>query len=106
MLRHPAFPNQRTLATLLKTCTSLSLLSFGLQLHALSIRLALPSEPFCGSAASALVNFYSKSKHPDQALKVLDEMPDEVSNAAFVVGLAQTSHSLDALRLFAHMRSY
>ncbi|GAB2294320.1 hypothetical protein Dimus_028530 [Dionaea muscipula] len=104
MLRHPTLPNQRTLATLLKTCTSLSLLSFGLQLHALSIRLALSSEPFCGSA---LVSFYSKSKHSDQALKAFDEMPkrDEVCYAALVVGLAQTSHSLEALRLFARTRS-
>ncbi|GAB4850845.1 hypothetical protein Ancab_030146 [Ancistrocladus abbreviatus] len=103
MLRHPTLPNQRTLASLFKTCASLSLISFGLQLHSLALKLSLASQPFCGSA---LVNFYSKGKLPDAAHKVFDEIceRDEVCFAAIVVGLAQSSRPIVALSLFADMR--
>ncbi|XP_057958802.1 putative pentatricopeptide repeat-containing protein At5g52630 [Malania oleifera] len=104
MLRHPTLPNQRTLASLLKTCASLSALSFGLQLHSLSLKLYLAAQPF---AASALVHFYGKCRLPDEARKVFDEIPqrDEVCYASTIVGLAQNSRSVDALSVFADMKS-
>ncbi|OVA02323.1 Pentatricopeptide repeat [Macleaya cordata] len=104
MLRHPTLPNQRTLASLIKTCASLSSFPFGLQLHSLSLKLSLSYLPFTGSA---LINFYSKSHQPNDALKVFDKIPerDEVCYAAIIVGLAQNSRSSKALSLFAEMKS-
>ncbi|KAA8528067.1 hypothetical protein F0562_035064 [Nyssa sinensis] len=103
MLRHPILPNQRTLASLFKSCASLSSLSFGLQLHSLSLKLSLSTQPF---TASALVHFYSKTRHPDDARKVFDETPhrDEVCYASLIVGLAQNSRSIDAVSYFGDMR--
>ena len=102
MLRHPTLPNQRTLASLFKTCAALSALSFGLALHSLSIKLSLSSQPFSGSA---LVNFYSKSRLPADARKAFDNIPDpdEVCYGAILVGLAQNSRPIDAMSAFAEM---
>ncbi|XP_022722337.1 putative pentatricopeptide repeat-containing protein At5g52630 [Durio zibethinus] len=105
MLRHPILPNQRTLASLFKTCVSLPrCLFFGLSLHALSFKLSLNAQPFSGSA---LINFYSKYRLPVYARKVFDEMPerDEVCYAAVIVGLVQNSKPLESLSLFAVMKS-
>nr|XP_011462405.1 PREDICTED: pentatricopeptide repeat-containing protein At4g33170-like [Fragaria vesca subsp. vesca] len=105
MLRHPTSPNQRTFATLFKTCASLSFLSFGLSLHSLSLKLGLSSEPYSGSA---LIHFYSKCGMPVYARKVLDEIPqrdrDAVCYGAAIVGLAQNSRPIDALSAFADMK--
>nr|XP_043614361.1 putative pentatricopeptide repeat-containing protein At5g52630 [Erigeron canadensis]XP_043614362.1 putative pentatricopeptide repeat-containing protein At5g52630 [Erigeron canadensis] len=105
MLRHPTFPNQRTLAIVLKTCASLSSLSFGLQLHSLSIKLSLSSQPF---SASALIHFYSKLRFPNNARKVFDEMPDKdsVCFSSLIVGLSQNSKPVEALCCFAEMRGF
>ncbi|MFS7982918.1 putative tetratricopeptide-like helical domain superfamily, DYW domain-containing protein [Helianthus anomalus] len=104
MLRHPVFPNQRTLAILFKTCASINSLSFGLQLHALSIKLSLADKPF---SASALIHFYSKTQLPYNARKVFDEMPerDSVCFSSVIVGLAQNGKSVDALSYFSEMRA-
>lgn len=103
MLRHPTLPNHRTLSTLFKTCASLPSLSFGLQLHSLSIKLSLSDHPF---TASALVNFYSKTHLPDHARKVFDEISerDEVCFASIIVGLAQNTRLIEALSYFNDMR--
>ncbi|XP_010262446.1 PREDICTED: pentatricopeptide repeat-containing protein At4g33170-like [Nelumbo nucifera] len=104
MLRRPVLPNQRTLASLLKTCASLPCLPFGLQLHSLSLKLSLSHLPFAGSA---LVRFYSKCRLPADARKVFDRIPqrDEVCYSAIIVGLAQNSRCIDALSVFADMKS-
>ncbi|KAL8255459.1 hypothetical protein R6Q59_030536 [Mikania micrantha] len=104
MLRHPTLPNQRTLAILLKTCAYLSSLYSGIQLHALSIKLALASEPF---SASALIHFYSRSSLINNARKVFDEMPhkDAVCFSSVIVGLAQNCKPIDALSYFSEMRA-
>ncbi|XP_059632305.1 pentatricopeptide repeat-containing protein At4g33170-like [Cornus florida] len=104
MLRHPILPNQRTLASLFKTCAALPSLSFGLQLHTLSLKLSLSTQPF---AASALVHFYSKTRLPNEARKVFDEIPerDDVCYSTVIVGLAQNSRSFEALSYFADMRA-
>ncbi|XP_068653486.1 pentatricopeptide repeat-containing protein At3g24000, mitochondrial-like [Aristolochia californica] len=104
MLRYPVLPNQRTIATLLKTCASLSFLSSGLQLHSIALKLSLSCLPYAGSA---LVHFYSKCKLTRHARQAFDEIPhrDEVCYAAAIVGLAQNSCSEDALSLFADMKS-
>lgn len=92
------------MACLFKTCAALSCVSFGLGLHALSLKLSLAGEPFSGSA---LVNFYSKCRLPGDAQKAFDEIPqkDEVCYGAIVVGLAQNSWPIDALSAFAEMVS-
>ncbi|KMT16530.1 hypothetical protein BVRB_3g048240 [Beta vulgaris subsp. vulgaris] len=104
MLRHPKRPNQRTLAAIIKTCATLSLFSFGQQIHSLSFKLSLSSQPYC---ASALVHLYSKCRLPDHARKVFDEMPerDNVCYSSMVVGFAQNSRPVEALALFAEMVS-
>ncbi|KAJ0093421.1 hypothetical protein Patl1_25695 [Pistacia atlantica] len=105
MLRHPTLPNQRTLASLFKTCASLPhAFSFGLSLQTLSLKLFLQNKPFCGSA---LVNFYSRFRSPDNARQVFDEIQnrDEVCYSAMIVCFAQNSRSLDSLSVFADMRS-
>ncbi|KAL6272947.1 hypothetical protein ACE6H2_023639 [Prunus campanulata] len=103
MLRHPTFPNQRTFASLFKTCASLPSLSFGLALHSLCLKLGVSAQPFSGSA---LIHFYSKCRFPFEARKVLDEIPhkDEVCYAAVIVGLAQNSRPVEALSTFADMK--
>ncbi|XP_015580338.2 putative pentatricopeptide repeat-containing protein At5g52630 [Ricinus communis] len=103
MLRRPILPNQRTLASLFKACTNLSALSFGFSLHSMALKLSLDTQPFSGSA---LVNFYSKCRLPENARKVFDEMPerDEVCYGALIVGLAQNSRAIDALSVFNEMK--
>ncbi|KAH6768422.1 hypothetical protein C2S51_013758 [Perilla frutescens var. frutescens] len=105
MLRHPrqARPNERTFATILKSCAFLSDYSMGPQLQSLSLKLSLHENPFVGSA---LVSLYCKSRDLDAALKVFDEMPerDEVCYAAVINGLAQNQRPLDALRYFVEMK--
>ncbi|RVX12896.1 putative pentatricopeptide repeat-containing protein [Vitis vinifera] len=104
MLRHPTLPNQRTLASLLKTCASLPSLSFGLQLHSLSLKLSLSAQPFVGSA---LVNFYSKCRLPLEACRVFDEITqrDEVCFAALIVGLAQNAWPVDGTSGVGEMKA-
>ena len=104
MLRHPTLPNQRTFASLFKTCTSLPCFCFGLSLHSLALKLCISNEPFSGSA---LINFYSKYRLPGDARKVFDEIPerDEVCYSAIIGGLAQNSRSIDALSMFADMKA-
>ncbi|CAK9172904.1 unnamed protein product, partial [Ilex paraguariensis] len=103
MLRHPTLPNQRTLASLLKTCASLPSLCFGLQLHSLSIKLSLSAQPI---TASALVSFYCQTHFPYEGCKVLDEMSerDEVCYSTVIGGLAQNAKPIEALEYFANMR--
>ncbi|KAJ0778910.1 putative tetratricopeptide-like helical domain superfamily [Helianthus annuus] len=104
MLRHPTLPNQRTLAILFKTCATLCCFPFGFQLHALSIKLSIASQPFC---SSALIHFYSKSQFSYNARKMFDEMPqrDPVCFSSVIVGLAQNSRLVDALLYFCEMRA-
>ncbi|KAL2921233.1 hypothetical protein RDABS01_012724 [Bienertia sinuspersici] len=104
MLRYPTRPNQQTLASIIKTCATLSFLTFGYQLHCLSLKLCLSSQPFC---ASSLIHFYSKSRLPDNARRVFDEMPhrDDVCYSSMVIGLSQNSRPVEALALFGEMAS-
>ncbi|KAJ0077068.1 hypothetical protein Patl1_35522 [Pistacia atlantica] len=104
MLRHSTLPSQRTLASLFKTCASLShAFSFGLSLHALSLKLSLQNKPFCGSA---LVKFYSCFCSPNNAKQVFDEIQDreEFCYTAMIVCFAQNARCLDSLSVFVDMR--
>ncbi|GAV80658.1 PPR domain-containing protein/PPR_2 domain-containing protein/PPR_3 domain-containing protein/DYW_deaminase domain-containing protein [Cephalotus follicularis] len=103
MFRHPMLPNQRTLASLFKTCAALPhCLSFALALHALSIKLSLNTDPFSGSA---LTNLYCKYRLPQDARKVFGEIldRDKVCYAALIVGFVQNSWATDALSMFTDM---
>ncbi|KAF6144461.1 hypothetical protein GIB67_024688 [Kingdonia uniflora] len=104
MLRHSILPNQHTLASLLKTCAFLKTLSFGHQLHSVSLKLGLSHLPFVGSS---LINFYSKCRLPFECFQVFDEIPrkDEYCYSGAIVGLAQNGRSFDALRVFGCMRN-
>ncbi|KAA0049210.1 hypothetical protein IC582_012540 [Cucumis melo] len=104
MLRYPTFPNERTLASLFKTCASLPCVSFGLALHSLAYKLSLCNDRYSGSA---LVNFYSKCRLFNHACKVFDEISDrdEFCYSALVVGLAQNAQSIPALSMFRQMKA-
>ncbi|KAJ0077886.1 hypothetical protein Patl1_37300 [Pistacia atlantica] len=105
MLRHSTLLCHRTLASLFKTCASLSYaFSFGLSLHSLSLKLSLQNKPFCGSA---LIKFYSCFRSPDNAKQVFDEIQDteEFCYSAMIVCFAHNSCCLDSLSVFADMRS-
>ncbi|XP_060205707.1 putative pentatricopeptide repeat-containing protein At5g52630 [Lycium barbarum] len=105
MLRHPSriLPNSHTLTSLLKTCASLTALTFGLQLHSVAVKLGFSSELF---TASSLVSLYFKTGLSSNAKKVFDEMSvrDAVSFSSVIVGFAQNSKPIDALSCFVEMR--
>ncbi|KAJ6843154.1 pentatricopeptide repeat-containing protein, mitochondrial [Iris pallida] len=90
--------SQGTLSCLLKTF-ALSNPSFGAQLHSLSLKLSISSQPFAGSA---LINFYSQHGLSGDALKLFDEMPDRdaVCYSAVVVGLAKNRRPTCSLSYF------
>ncbi|KAK4855727.1 hypothetical protein QYF36_010285 [Acer negundo] len=69
----------------------------------MSLKLSFNYKPFCGSA---LVNFYSKFRLPDNAKRVFDEMHDkeEVWYSAMIICLAQNSRCVNSLSVFADMR--
>lgn len=90
------------MASLFRSCASLSCVPFGLSLHALSLKISLSRDPVSGSA---LVSLYSKCGIPGDARKVFDEIPrrDGVCFGAIVVGLAQNSRPVEALSAFAEL---
>ncbi|KAJ6843257.1 pentatricopeptide repeat-containing protein, mitochondrial [Iris pallida] len=96
--RPPLLLSQGTLSCLLKTF-ALSNPSFGAQLHSLSLKLSISSQPFAGSA---LINFYSQHGLSGDALKLFDEMPDRdaVCYSAVVVGLAKNRRPACSLSYF------
>uniref|UniRef100_A0A0E0MLT2 DYW domain-containing protein n=1 Tax=Oryza punctata TaxID=4537 RepID=A0A0E0MLT2_ORYPU len=74
--------------------------------HALSVKVALSSSPF---SASCLVTLYSRSRSPDAALHLFDEIPvtqrDHVCYSSTIVGLAQNGRFEESLSVFVKMRS-
>ncbi|KAI4365369.1 hypothetical protein MLD38_021358 [Melastoma candidum] len=99
-------PNHRTLASLLRTCTSLLAFPFGLSLHAFSFKLSLSEDPFVGSS---LISFYAKQGSPEDSLRVFYQMSerqwDAVCCSAAVVALAQCYRPDDAMDVLVRMRA-
>ncbi|XP_062209832.1 pentatricopeptide repeat-containing protein At2g03880, mitochondrial-like [Phragmites australis] len=74
--------------------------------HALAFKLALSSSPF---SASCLITLYSRSRSPEAARHLFDEIPvanrDPVCYSSTIVGLAQNERYEESLSVFVGMRS-
>ncbi|KAI8001073.1 Pentatricopeptide repeat-containing protein [Camellia lanceoleosa] len=73
MLKTNTPPDAYTFPSLLKACTSLSLLSHGLSFHQQIIVNGFSSDSYIGSS---LINFYSKFGFTNHARQVFDKMPE------------------------------
>ncbi|KAL5706112.1 Pentatricopeptide repeat-containing protein [Ranunculus cassubicifolius] len=90
-------PNELTMASVLKACSSLAALEHGKQLHA---------RPKCGFGlevpiGSALSSMYAKCGSLDDGSVVFSRMPwrDVISWNSMISGLSQNGHGKEALQL-------
>ncbi|KAK0596165.1 hypothetical protein LWI29_013312 [Acer saccharum] len=97
-------PDNYTYPCLLKTCSGLNSLWFGLQIHGAVVKVGLDSNLFIGNG---LVSMYGKCGCLVEARRVLDEMPnrDVVSWNSMVAGYAQSGRFDDALEVCREMES-
>ncbi|KAH9621119.1 hypothetical protein KSS87_008384 [Heliosperma pusillum] len=96
-------PNDLTLASVLKGCSSLAALEQGKQIHAHAIKYGLVKEVTVGSS---LTSMYAKCGCIDEGRMVFQRMDtkDVVSWNVMISGLAQNGCSDKALELFEEMR--
>ncbi|KAL2920595.1 hypothetical protein RDABS01_012086 [Bienertia sinuspersici] len=97
-------PNDLTLASVLKGCSSLTALEQGKQIHARAVKYGLAREITIGSSLSSM---YAKCGCISEGNTVFQRMTmrDIVSWNAMISGLAQNGCSEKALELFEEMRS-
>ncbi|KAK9665573.1 hypothetical protein RND81_14G120200 [Saponaria officinalis] len=97
-------PNDLTLASVLKGCSSLAALEQGKQIHAHAIKYGLAREVTIGSSLSSM---YAKCGCIDEGRIVFQRMTarDVISWNVMISGLAQNGCSDKALELFDDMRS-
>ncbi|OAY51983.1 pentatricopeptide repeat-containing protein At2g33680-like [Manihot esculenta] len=95
-------PNELTMASVLKACSSLAALDQGRQIHARTIKYGLSLEVPVGSALSTM---YAKCGSLDEGNIVFKRMPerDTVSCNAMISGLSQNGYGKEALDLFEEM---
>ncbi|KAF7806514.1 pentatricopeptide repeat-containing protein [Senna tora] len=95
-------PNELTMASVLRACSSLAALDQGMQIHARIIKYAFSLEVPIGSALSAM---YAKCGSLDDGYLVFRKMPnkDVISWNAMISGLSQNGHGNEALELFDEM---
>ncbi|KAL8031948.1 hypothetical protein ABFX02_13G061600 [Erythranthe guttata] len=96
-------PNELTMASVLKACSSLSSLEQGKQVHAHVVKNGFSLEVPIGSALSTM---YSKCGALDDGYSVFRRMPsvDVISWNAMISGLAQNGFGNEALELFEEMQ--
>lgn len=96
------FPNELTMASVLKACSSLSALEQGKQIHAHVVKNGFTLEVPIGSALSTM---YAKCGSLDDGHAVFRTMParDVVSWNAMISGLSQNGRGIEALDLFEEM---
>ncbi|KAL5706103.1 hypothetical protein ACHQM5_024311 [Ranunculus cassubicifolius] len=96
-------PNELTMASVLKACSSLAALEQGKQLHARTIKYGFGLEVPIGSALSSM---YAKCGSLDDGSVVFSRMPwrDVISWNSMISGLSQNGHGKEALQLFEEMR--
>ncbi|XP_071686647.1 pentatricopeptide repeat-containing protein At2g33680 [Rutidosis leptorrhynchoides] len=97
------YPNELTMASVLKACSSLAMLEQGKQIHATSIKHGFGLEVPIGSALS---NMYTKCGSLKDGDLVFTRMPsrDVVSWNSMISGLAQNGLGNEALELFNKMQ--
>ncbi|XP_038884767.1 pentatricopeptide repeat-containing protein At2g33680 [Benincasa hispida] len=96
-------PNELTMASVLRACSSLAALEQGKQIHARTIKYGFNLEVPIGSALSTM---YAKCGSLEDGNLVFRRMPtrDIVSWNAMISGLSQNGEGLKALELFEEMR--
>ncbi|KAK9912617.1 hypothetical protein M0R45_036471 [Rubus argutus] len=103
MHREGILPNELTMASLLKACSSLCAFEQGKQIHARTIKYGFGLEYSIGSA---LFTMYAKCGNLEDGNLVFRRMPtrDIVSWNAMISGLSQNGQGSEALELFEEMR--
>ncbi|XP_044509926.1 pentatricopeptide repeat-containing protein At2g33680-like [Mangifera indica] len=96
------FPNELTMASVLKACSNLAALDQGKQVHARTVKYGISLELSIGSALSSM---YSKCGSLEDGNLVFRRMTvrDIVSWNAMISGLSQNGHGNEALGLFEEM---
>lgn len=96
------FPNELTMASVLKACSSLSALEQGKQIHAHVVKNGFTLEVPIGSALSTM---YAKCGSLDDGHAVFRRMParDVVSWNAMISGVSHNGRGIEALDLFEEM---
>ena len=95
-------PNELTMASVLKACSSLAALEQGKQIHGRTIKYGFGLEIPIGSALSTM---YAKCGSLEDGNKVFRRMPtrDVISWNAMISGLSHNGHGNEALQLFEKM---
>ncbi|KAF5742350.1 pentatricopeptide repeat-containing protein [Tripterygium wilfordii] len=95
-------PNEITMASILKACSSLAALEQGKQIHACTLKYGFSLEVPIGSALSTM---YAKCGNLGDGNLVFRRMParDVVSWNAMISGLSQNGRGEEALELFEEM---
>ncbi|KAK6118418.1 hypothetical protein DH2020_047835 [Rehmannia glutinosa] len=96
-------PNELTMASVLKACSSLSALEQGKQIHAHVVKNGFTLEVPIGSALSTM---YAKCGSLEDGYTVFKRMPgrDVVSWNAMISGLSQNGLGFEAIELFEEMQ--
>ncbi|KAM2852077.1 hypothetical protein PS2_028106 [Malus domestica] len=103
MQREGMMPNELTMASVLKACSSLSAFEQGKQIHARTVKYGFSLEVPIGSALSTM---YAKCGNLEDGNLVFRRMPmrDAVTWNAMISGLSQNGRGIEALQLFEEMR--
>ncbi|XP_062001601.1 pentatricopeptide repeat-containing protein At2g33680-like [Rosa rugosa] len=103
MQREGFLPNELTMASLLKACSSLCAFEQGKQIHSHTIKYGFSLEFPIGSS---LFTMYAKCGNLEDGKLVFRRMPtrDVVSWNAMISGLSQNGQGNEALELFEEMR--
>ncbi|VAH72760.1 unnamed protein product [Triticum turgidum subsp. durum] len=107
VLRDRLKPSSFTFSSILSGCTGLLSSIVGKQAHCYTMKSGLLTDD--SSLGVLLIRIYLKSKMPEDADKLLTEMPDHKSLlewTAIISGYAQNGYSLQSLVSFWRMRSY
>ncbi|KAF3440990.1 hypothetical protein FNV43_RR19276 [Rhamnella rubrinervis] len=97
-------PNTVTFASILSICASEALISFGTQLHGLTVSCGLELD---SPVANTLLSMYSKRKRLSDARKLFDLMPqtDLVTWNGMISGYVQNGFMSETMHIFREMVS-
>uniref|UniRef100_A0A165YGN5 Uncharacterized protein n=2 Tax=Daucus carota subsp. sativus TaxID=79200 RepID=A0A165YGN5_DAUCS len=103
MLKSGIEPNEFTFATVLTSCSGVSGLLHGRQIHSHIIKLSFDAHVYVGSS---LLDLYAKTGWIHEARVVFDGLPerDVVSCTAIISGYAQLGFDEEALKLFCQLQ--
>ncbi|KAK4788976.1 hypothetical protein SAY86_020295 [Trapa natans] len=103
MAKCGVFPASSTLACVLSACGNASSFLLGVEIHGLILKWGFCSNEFI---SSALITFYSVSKHMDDATKVFSSLvlsKNVVIWTAFLTAYGSNNKHDESLRVFANM---